>query len=78
MERKKRETPPVIKIDGEAEAKIIALACSRPPEGRSRWTLKLLAGKAVELGILASISEHGIGDLLKKTKSSHGCRNNGA
>jgi len=78
LERKKRETPPVIKIDGEAEAKIIALTCSQPPKGRSRWTLKLLAGKVVELGILASISDHGIGDLLKKTKLSHGYRNNGA
>jgi hypothetical protein len=65
-ERKKRGTPPRIKIDGEAEAKIIALACSEPPEGRSRWTLKLLAGKVVELEILDSISDHGIGDLLKK------------
>jgi hypothetical protein len=75
---KKRETPPAIKIDGEAEAKIIALTCSEPPEGRNRWTLKLLANKVVELGILDSISDHGIGDLLKKTKLSHGCRNSGA
>ncbi|MDR2552375.1 MAG: helix-turn-helix domain-containing protein [Treponema sp.] len=66
LERKQRETPPRIKIDGEAEAKIIALVCSDPPPGRSRWTLKLLAGKVVELGILDSISGHGIGDLLKK------------
>ena len=78
LERKKRETPPVIKIDGEAEAKIIALTCSQPPEGRSRWTLKLLADKVVELGILTSISDHGIGDLLKKPKLSHGYRKNGA
>ena len=67
LERKKRETPPsIIKIDGEAEARIIALTCSEPPEGRCRWTLRLLAGKMVELGILESISDHGIGDLLKK------------
>jgi len=79
LERKKRETPPsIIKIDGEAEAKIIALTCSEPPEGRSRWTLQLLADKVVELGILTSISDHGIGDLLKKTKLSHGYRKNGA
>ena len=78
VERKKREKPPRIKIDGEAEAKIIALTCSQPPEGRARWTLKLLASKVVELEILDSISDHGIGDLLKKTKLSHGCRNNGA
>jgi len=78
LERKKRKTPPWIKIDGEAEARIIALTCSAPPEGRSRWTLQLLADKAVELGILDSISDHGIGDLLKKTSLSHGYRKNGA
>jgi hypothetical protein len=66
LERKKRGTPPRIKIDGEAESKIIALTCGEPPEGRSRRTLKLLAGKAAGLGILDSISGHGIGDLLKK------------
>jgi transposase len=77
LERAKRETPPWIKIDGEAEAKIIALTCSEPPEGRSRWTLKLLANKVVEQGIVDSISDHGIGDLLKKTKLSHGYRRNG-
>ena len=78
LERKKRETPPVIKIDGEAEAEITALACSTPPEGRLRRTLQLSANKVVELGILESISDHGIGNLLKKTKLSHGCRKNGA
>ena len=77
LERKKRETPPVVKIDGEAEAKIIAVTCSEPPEGRCRWTLQLLADKVVELGILDSVSDHGIGDLLKKTALSHGCRSNG-
>ena len=66
LERKKRETPGNSKIDGEAEAKIIALACSQPPSGRVRWTLKLLAEKVVELQILDSISDHGIGNLLKK------------
>jgi hypothetical protein len=76
--RKKREVPPRIKIDGEAEAKIIAIACSEPPEGRGRWTLKLLANKVVELGILDSISGHGIGGLLKKTALSHGYRKSGA
>jgi hypothetical protein len=77
LERKRRETPPWIKIDGEAEAKIIAVTCSAPPEGYCRWTLKLLANKVVELGILDSISDHGIGDLLKKTTLSHGYRKNG-
>ena len=78
LERKKRETPPVIKIDGEAEAKIIALTCSEPPEGRCRWTLQLVADKVMELGILESISDNGIRNLLKKTKLSHAYRNSGA
>ncbi len=78
LERKERENPPFSKIDGEAEAKIIALTCSQPPEGHCRWTLKLIANKVVELGILDSISDHGIGDLLKKTTFSHGYRRNGA
>jgi hypothetical protein len=76
--RKQRETPlSQIKIDGVAEAKIIALTCSEPPAGRCRWTLKLLAQKVVELGILDSISDHGIGDLLKNTSLSHGYSKHG-
>jgi transposase len=77
LERKKREVPPTIKIDGEAEAKIIALTCSDPPKGRCRWTLQLLADKVVELKILDSISHTAIGNLLKKTKLSHGYANSG-
>ena len=50
--RKKRKTPPVEpKITGEVEAKIIALSCSSPPTGRSRWSLRLLADKAVEIAV---------------------------
>lgn len=65
--RKKRETPPVEpKITGEVEAKIIALCCSSPPEGRSRWSLRLLADKAVELQYIDSISHEAVGRLLKK------------
>jgi hypothetical protein len=78
LERKKRETPPVIKTDGEAEAKITAPACSQAPEGRRRRALHLSAGKAAEMGILGSISGNGIRNLLKKTALSHGCRNSGA
>lgn len=64
---KKRETPPVKPIaTGDVEAKIIALACSKPPEGRSRWTLRLLESKAVELQIVDAISDNTIGRLLKK------------
>jgi hypothetical protein len=47
LNRKERETPPVAaKVTGEVEAKIIALSCSEPPEGYSRWTLRLLEGKS--------------------------------
>jgi hypothetical protein len=65
--RKKRLTPPITpKITGDIEAKIIALSCSSPPEGRSRWTLRLLADKVVELRIVESISHETIHRTLKK------------
>jgi hypothetical protein len=76
--REKREVAPRIKIDGETEAKIIALTCSDAPDGYSQWSLRLLAEKVVELGIMESVSHTAIGDCLKKTKLSHGYRNNGA
>jgi transposase len=70
--RKKRDIPPVpAKITGDVEARIIALSCNEPPEGRSKWTLRLLADKAVELEILDSISYVSIGQVLKKTNSNH-------
>lgn len=55
------------KIDGEVEAHLIALSCSEPPEGRARWTLRLLAHKIVELGYVESISHEAIRQTLKKT-----------
>jgi transposase len=77
--RKKRETPPVApKITGEVEAQIVALACSEPPEGRTCWTLRLLADRVVELGILESVSHNAIGETLKKTSCSPGGSKNGA
>ena len=67
ISRKKRATPPVEpKITGEVEAKIIALSCGSPPQGRSRWSLRLLADKAVELQYIDSISHEAVGRLLKK------------
>ena len=64
-------TPPVAAIfDGEKEAKLIALACSKPPKGRARWTLRLLESKVVELGIVERASDCTIGRTLKKTVSS--------
>ncbi len=65
------------KLDGEKEARLVALACSGPPEGRSRWTLQLLADKLVELQVVDSISEETVRLRLKKTRSSRGCAANG-
>ena len=71
LNRKRRTTPPVPAIfDGEKEAKLIALACSKPPKGRTRWTLRLLENKVVELGIVEHASDSTIGRALKKTVSS--------
>ena len=68
LERKKRERPPRERIlDGAGEARLIALSCSQPPEGRSRWTLELLADKLVELNVVESISYRTVGRVLKKT-----------
>jgi hypothetical protein len=58
------------KIDGEKEAKIIAIACSKPPEGRAKWTLRLIAEKAVELEIVDSLSHMTVHRLLKKRNLS--------
>jgi len=68
IKRKKRKTPPVpAKITGDVEAHIIALACSSPPEGYGKWTLRLLAGKMVELEYIDNISHTSVGKTLKKT-----------
>jgi hypothetical protein len=67
LSRKQRATPAVPLIfDGEREAKLIALACSKPPKGRARWTLRLLESKVVELNIVARASDSTIGRVLKK------------
>jgi len=55
------------KLDGEQEAHLVALACSAPPEGRSRWTLRLLANRLVELDVVDSISYETVRQALKQT-----------
>ncbi len=71
LSRKPRVTPAVAKIfDGAAEARLIALACSQPPEGHARWSLRLLESKVVELGIVERASDTTIQRTLKKTRSS--------
>jgi transposase len=56
-------------FDGAQEARLIALACSAPPEGKSRWTLRLLAAQAVELKIVDTVSHESVRQALKKTNS---------
>ena len=71
LTRKRRETPPIeVKITGEVEAHIVALACSSPPEGCARWTVRLLADKAVELHYIESLSHTSVATLLKKRSIS--------
>ena len=71
INRKKRETPPVpVKVTGEAEAHVVALACGEPPEGYSKWSLRLLADRTVELEYIDSISHVTVSTILKKTNLS--------
>jgi hypothetical protein len=66
------------KIDGRAEAHLVKLACSEAPEGRERWTLRLLSSKLVELEILEKISHVAVRDALKKMKLSLVRKKNGS
>jgi transposase len=71
--RKKQDRPSrERKLDGAGEARLITLACSKPPQGRAAWTLRLLADRLVELQIVASISTETVRQVLKKTNSSRG------
>src|SRR5262249_11089541 len=60
------------KLDGRAEARLVALACSEPPDGRAAWTLQLLADKLVELRVVDSVCDEAVRRALKKTRSSRG------
>ena len=60
------------KADGEFEARLVALSCGDPPEGRSQWSLRLLADRAVELGYIDSVSHETVRRVLKKTPSNRG------
>jgi transposase len=75
-ERPRRGVP--AKFDGKAEAVVIALACSKAPQGRARWTAKMLANRLVEMEVVESISEDTILRVLKKTRSSRGRSARGA
>ena len=73
LERRKQTRPSrERKLDGRGEAKLIALACSAPPDGRTVWTMQLLAGRLVELRVVDAVSDETVRRTLKKTRSSRG------
>ena len=71
LERNKRDNY-TRKLDGDAEAHLIAIACSKPPAGRSEWSLRLLADRLIELSVVDSISYMTVSRTLKKTNLSRG------
>ncbi len=78
VDRKKRETPAVArKLDGRGEARLIAIACSTPPEGRAKWTMQMLADELVVLSVVDDISDETVRTTLKKTNSNRICENVG-
>ena len=79
INRKVRATPPVApKLDGHREAHLVAICCSPPPQGRTRWTLKLLADELVKRRIVTSICAETVRTTLKKTSCSLGASSAGA
>ena len=79
LNRKQRETPAVErKIDGKVEAHLIAICCGDPPEGRTRWTLTLLADELKKRGLVTSVCAETVRRTLKKTNCSLGVSNAGA
>jgi transposase len=77
LERKKPSGRQYRKLDGAQEARLIAVACSKPPAGRARWTLQLLADKLVELEIVDCISTECVRKTLKKTTSNRTSKSSG-
>lgn len=77
LDPRRPEAPRERKIDGEVEAHLIALACSAPPDGRARWTLRLLANRLVELEHVDEVSHETVRQALKKTSCSPGASSNG-
>lgn len=66
--KKRGPRNPLRKIDGEVEARLVALRCSEPPEGYAKWTLHLLADRLVALDVVDSISHETVRQVLKKTR----------
>jgi len=71
-DRKDPERHYLRRLDGEAEARLVVLACGDPPEGQARWTLRLLADRLVELEVVSSVSHEAVRMTLKKTNLSLG------
>ena len=65
------------KVTGEIEAKICMIACSEPPEGRSRWTMQMIADELIRLEVVEYITDSTVCEVMKKTKLNHGKHNNG-
>jgi transposase len=79
LDRKKRETPPVPpKIDGRVEAHLVAICCGPAPEGRTRWTLQLLADELKRRGLVTQVSGEAVRLTLKKINCNPGGNNRGA
>ena len=72
LERRRPRRQYVRALDGDGEAHLVALACQEPPEGRSRWTLRLLADRMVQLEYVEHLSKDTVARVLKKTNSSLG------
>ena len=72
LERRVSQQNYTKKVDGDIEAKLVTLCCSEPPEGFSKWSLRLLADKMVELNYVDYISNVTVGDVLKKTNLNLG------
>ncbi len=79
LQRKRRATPATpVKFDGRAEAQLVALCCSAAPDGRARWSLRLLAAEATKRRIVTSVCVETVRKTLKKTRCSLGGRSAGA
>jgi len=79
LARKKQDRPSrQRKLDGAAEARLVAIACSQPPDGRGRWTMQLLADRLVELEVVDTVSDETVRRTLQKTRSSRGRPSGGA
>jgi transposase len=78
LHRKKPTDRQYRKLDGRQEAELVALACSEPPAGHARWTMTLLAGRLVELEVVAAIDPSTVWRTLQKTSSSRGSSSSGS